>query len=1486
MSPLSASGSDPPKSVLLAKLELLLRDSAVARRFIRAGLGTLLLMFLGLMVAVLLETPKSHHPTPWAPEPIFSRIWWDAPRPDALHTEMPVHPLGEAGGFLPKDFCPPGAATLDRTCPGLARTNGGGLRMDGSGGGLWLHRLAPQPASKRLLAITLAGVVYERGQDSLWRLRELPESAQVAGASPPANAEDGKANISPQGTPGEVDQRLGQRRQQVQRQVPQATAAPQQQTQQSIPAARTGTVDALEGAQIVPILIGHQSRVTALAFSPDGKRLVSASDDGTLRIWDTATKSTVGAPLTGHRSAVSSVVISPDGKSIASASADSTVRLWHLDTGAPIDQPLTGHMGPVTSVAFSPDGKYLVSGSSDRTLRLWDAVSGRVIDRRFAGHEGQVHAVAYSPDGNRIASGSQDKTLRVWDPSTGVALGQPLAGHFQSVLFAAFSPDGARLLSASGEGWVWLWDREANSSSGVSGSGAKSPQPKAVFRSDGFPVVHDGAGAWYAKNPATGQSIGEPEKFFFSGDSENYATFAPDGRRIASTGADAFILWDAVTGRRYGPIFRGHSGRVLFAAFSPDGLQIATASADKTIRIWPAPDPPARIRDVALDVVGKGWAVGERGRISAIIDSVSIGSTFRGERPNAPDVVADFNAISHVRGDDFLAVGAAGTVLRLRGVYVRAGRLTPSLHPVSLPNTVGNRALHAVTFTADGTLGWIGGEAGVLLHSTDSGATWKQIPSNTTATVHAIHVEPGSNIGWAAARHSDGRAVVLHATNASEPTWRELPHHPAPTSYLLLAVVIPVLLLFNALAWRPMPPTPQTSIESRAAPERPITGTDPDPLQFKPIAVGLSRFLRNRNTAPPLTIAISGPWGSGKSSIMNLLAEDLDQHSGATVRFNAWHHKEEPHLFAALFENIRAQAIPRLYTWPGLVFRARLFLRRARRALVAALVIALALAIVGWIVQRAHPNLDLDRLRNSLGLNLKTAQDALKAFRLDGAAEALLAAVTGLGALGALAMLALWLHRHFAALPSAGTLMASLSAKARIADFSSQLSFRHRFGEALGEVCTLLRTGRSPGLVIFIDDLDRCPPPEVAKILEAVSFCLGAGPCTVVMGMDRRQVEFAVGLGFKDVVEGLPDDELDLHLNPESRHTPMVQHRRQAYARRYLEKLVNIEVAVPTMDQDALRALLGLEPDPATGAPVIAPFASGPGWLARTQRVVRGALANAPALAVLVVLGLATSYWLELRQYERAPAAAPAAISTPAPRLDRAAAPGTGAASAAAGAPSSQAAQPAQDAPARDITLVYATTNKSAVPGRGEFLWWGLSWLALLLAGIVGFGLWAQRRDSDVKDSPDFARALDAVQPLLALSCSTPRLVKRFQNRMRYLAERLRRQRPDIDWIAALVHAVERLLGRSWLPAAWFEAADTSLLPEDVLILLGAVEQAAPAAFRAADAALFSRPPADLPPGGEEAWHRTIQKYNDLKLRAPTPDHIRAYRDFVLPLLR
>jgi len=131
---------------------------------------------------------------------------------------------------------------------------------------------------------------------------------------------------------------------------------------------KTGKMD--HWPALIGVLEGHTDRVNSVAFSKDGKHIVSGSDDQTIRVWDAETGEVVVGPLKGHTNWVNSVAFSQDGKHIVSGSSDHTIRVWDAETGEVVVGPLKGHTDWVNSVAFSQDGKHIVSGSSDKTIRV------------------------------------------------------------------------------------------------------------------------------------------------------------------------------------------------------------------------------------------------------------------------------------------------------------------------------------------------------------------------------------------------------------------------------------------------------------------------------------------------------------------------------------------------------------------------------------------------------------------------------------------------------------------------------------------------------------------------------------------------------------------------------------------------------------------------------------------------------------------------------------------------------------------------------------------------------------------------------------------------------------------------------------------------------------------------------------------------------------------------------------------------------------
>jgi eukaryotic-like serine/threonine-protein kinase len=290
----------------------------------------------------------------------------------------------------------------------------------------------------------------------------------------------------------------------------------------------------------IPALsLKHEGWVCSAQFSPDGKHVVTASNDHTARVWDAQTGQPLTEPLK-HGDLVMSAQFSPDGKRVLTASWDNTARVWDAHTGQPLTEPLK-HEDHVSSAQFSPDGRRIVSASFDNTARAWDAQTGQPLTEPLK-HAKAVKYAQFSPDGRRVVTASWDNTARVWNAHTGQPMTEPLK-HADRVVSAQFSPDGQRVVTASDDFTARVWDAE------------------------------------------TGQPLTEPLKHL---NQVVFAQFSPEGKRVVTASRDKTAqVWDAQTGRRLtGPL--QHSRAVGSAQFSPDGQRIITASADYTARVWDA----------------------------------------------------------------------------------------------------------------------------------------------------------------------------------------------------------------------------------------------------------------------------------------------------------------------------------------------------------------------------------------------------------------------------------------------------------------------------------------------------------------------------------------------------------------------------------------------------------------------------------------------------------------------------------------------------------------------------------------------------------------------------------------------------------------------------------------------------------------------------------------------------------------------------------
>jgi eukaryotic-like serine/threonine-protein kinase len=343
------------------------------------------------------------------------------------------------------------------------------------------------------------------------------------------------------------------------------------------------------------LLEGHTDVVRSVAFSPDGRRILTGSWDGTAMLWDAASGKVVQT-LRGHDDAIFSVAFSPDGQRIVTGSRDLTARVWDHASGQELFS-LEGHRGVIWSVAFSPDGGRIVTGSWDQTAKVWSATDGINL-LTFKGHDDAIFAVAFSPDGRRIATGSRDLTAKVWEAATGHQL-FTLSGHGGRIFSVSFSPDGQRIATAGDDQTARVWDAgNRNELLAVKRHGSRISS--VAFSPDGQRLITGGGSVSFSPNgevinPDSGdqtvrvwEAANETELVTLKGHGAPVGSvaFSPDGRHIVTSSFDQTAkVWETASGRKLFTL-EGHTAAVRSAAFSPDGQRIVTGSFDRTAKIW------------------------------------------------------------------------------------------------------------------------------------------------------------------------------------------------------------------------------------------------------------------------------------------------------------------------------------------------------------------------------------------------------------------------------------------------------------------------------------------------------------------------------------------------------------------------------------------------------------------------------------------------------------------------------------------------------------------------------------------------------------------------------------------------------------------------------------------------------------------------------------------------------------------------------------
>jgi WD40 repeat protein len=554
------------------------------------------------------------------------------------------------------------------------------------------------------------------------------------------------------------------------------------------------SVPSREGREVATLRVGHRDAIVSLAFSPDGKLLATGSPDRTARLWDLAkhrsiaeftgfpgwplvafsrdgrilaTGGTAGEPsstpalvklwaLPTRREMVTivpsqaghtDVALSPNGKTLATGSDSGTITLWNTATGRAFTT-LQGHSESVWGLAFSPDGK-LLAYAGRKSFKLWDLATRTA--REMSGNTARINLVAFSPNGKLLATCS-DYVARLWDVESRREVAA-LQGHTGQVWAAAFSPDGKHLATGSLDQTARLWDTSVRRQPDI----LRKPRERSncvAFSPDGKLLATNAGSTVTVRDTARAEEVGTR---LHHGTPVRGVAFFPDGRTLASAGADGKVQLWSVSSRQELAAFQAKKGPIASLALSPDGRFLAVAGGG--VSVWDtvshremATLPSLKVAvDVSvgfspdgrtLAAAGEGslrlWGMAERQVVGTLVDEPW-------------PAVLDIQALAYSPDGRFLATGGAEPSVRLWDT--RTKRLVALLQGHKF-------AVHSLAFSPDGKTLAVGDSSGGL-------KLW-----NVTTREETVTLKGHTASVWAIAFSPDGNILASASSEGAMRLWR------------------------------------------------------------------------------------------------------------------------------------------------------------------------------------------------------------------------------------------------------------------------------------------------------------------------------------------------------------------------------------------------------------------------------------------------------------------------------------------------------------------------------------------------------------------------------------------------------------------------------------------------------------------------------------------------------------------------------------------